>query len=237
MTRIWLAVPYSDKDAAKALGARWDPNARSWYVTDPQSPALARWARANRDPLPDPLPEEDRTFGGSTLFVDLVPRTGWFTNVRSAVAPADWDRLRHYVYQRAGRRCEVCGAAGRLEAHERWAYDEARGIQTLRRLISLCNACHTATHFGLAEKCGQRAAAMAQLMHVNRWTQDQAEAHVDQAFATWERRNQQDWALDLRMLTQVGIAVRAPAAEDRPGLAAEQLAARAPTMLSSDDDA
>jgi hypothetical protein len=31
-TVAWLHVPYAEKDQAKALGARWDPSARSWYV-------------------------------------------------------------------------------------------------------------------------------------------------------------------------------------------------------------
>ncbi|WP_062087431.1 DUF5710 domain-containing protein [Caballeronia udeis] len=40
--RIKLDVPYSQKDEAKALGARWDPVERTWYaytLTD----ALRRW--------------------------------------------------------------------------------------------------------------------------------------------------------------------------------------------------
>jgi hypothetical protein len=32
--RIYLNVPYSQKDAAKAKGASWDPVRRSWYVPD-----------------------------------------------------------------------------------------------------------------------------------------------------------------------------------------------------------
>ena len=66
------------------------------------------------------LPGEDRTFGAG-LFVDMVPRSCWFTNVRSCVSQQDWERLRRMVTVRAGQRCEVCGAApdraagGRLE--------------------------------------------------------------------------------------------------------------------------
>jgi len=30
--RIYLNVPYEEKDAAKKLGARWDPEQRKWYV-------------------------------------------------------------------------------------------------------------------------------------------------------------------------------------------------------------
>jgi hypothetical protein len=59
---------------------------------------LARWAP--RSLLPDLLPGEDRSFG-SGLFVDLVPRSCWFTNVRTCVAAADWDWVRQMVFRRA----------------------------------------------------------------------------------------------------------------------------------------
>ena len=42
--REYLAVPYDEKDAAKRLGARWDPDAQSWFIpagVDPEP--LARW--------------------------------------------------------------------------------------------------------------------------------------------------------------------------------------------------
>ncbi|MEC4749250.1 DUF5710 domain-containing protein [Methylomicrobium sp. Wu6] len=31
-SKIYLHVPYTQKDAAKALGARWDPANKKWYV-------------------------------------------------------------------------------------------------------------------------------------------------------------------------------------------------------------
>lgn len=31
---VFLTVPYAEKDAAKALGARWNPTRRRWYVAD-----------------------------------------------------------------------------------------------------------------------------------------------------------------------------------------------------------
>jgi hypothetical protein len=49
-------------------------------------------------PLPEILLGEDRSFGAG-LFVDLIPQTSWFTNVRAAVDPADWDQLRLMVYR------------------------------------------------------------------------------------------------------------------------------------------
>ncbi len=32
--RVYLAVPYEEKDAAKAVGARWDSEFRRWYVDE-----------------------------------------------------------------------------------------------------------------------------------------------------------------------------------------------------------
>lgn len=32
--RINLVTPFAEKDAVKALGARWDPAKKVWYITD-----------------------------------------------------------------------------------------------------------------------------------------------------------------------------------------------------------
>lgn len=44
MARIDLNVPYAQKDEAKSLGARWDPQAKVWYIPEgtPSYP-LSRW--------------------------------------------------------------------------------------------------------------------------------------------------------------------------------------------------
>lgn len=42
--RTNLQVPFSEKDEAKRLGARWDPARRVWYVQNvPDLSAFARW--------------------------------------------------------------------------------------------------------------------------------------------------------------------------------------------------
>ncbi len=41
---LLLNVPYSEKDEAKALGARWDPERKRWYVKNKQDyPKFAKW--------------------------------------------------------------------------------------------------------------------------------------------------------------------------------------------------
>ncbi|MBQ5440405.1 MAG: hypothetical protein IIT49_06440 [Clostridia bacterium] len=34
--RYYLNVPYANKEMAKALGARWDPDKKKWYYTNPK---------------------------------------------------------------------------------------------------------------------------------------------------------------------------------------------------------
>ncbi|MGW5876083.1 DUF5710 domain-containing protein [Nocardiopsis terrae] len=211
--RIWLDVPYAEKDLAKAEGARWDPRARRWYAPGPGLAGLERW-QALPD-IPDLLPGEDRSVG-SGLFVDLVPTTCWFTNVRSCVSQQDWERLRRMVVNRAGQVCEICGApADRsvrrwLEVHERWTFDERTRTQTLRRLICVCTPCHTVTHFGLARVRGIADQAMFHLLAVTGASPAAAQRHVSEAFELWERRSRVVWELDLNMLTGVGVTVQPP---------------------------
>jgi len=46
-SKIWIDVPYPQKDEAKALGARWDRQEQSWYVPAGLDPApFARWTPA-----------------------------------------------------------------------------------------------------------------------------------------------------------------------------------------------
>ena len=71
--------------------------------------------------MPFSLKGEDRTFGGNKLFIDLIPRSCWFTNVRKFIHNTDWDRVRNHIYNRTNNTCECCGEkCDRLEAHERW---------------------------------------------------------------------------------------------------------------------
>jgi len=210
---IWLDVPFEDKDAAKAAGARWNPDRRQWFAPRSGMAALQQWQA--RPELPTLLPGEDRTFG-SGLFVDLVPESCWFTNVRSCVDKTDWDRLRRMIYDRADNQCEACGARRDpaaqvwLEAHERWSYDDTTRTQRLRRLVTLCSPCHLATHFGFAQISGKDAQALSQLMTINNWTRQAANDHVAAAARRWAVRSKHDWHLDLTMLTDAGVRLAQP---------------------------
>ena len=70
------------------------------------------------------------------LTFQLVPSGCWYANLRSVLPKAEWDRLRRAAYARAGGRCSVCGAAGRLEAHEIWSYDDKTHVQKLEDVVA-----------------------------------------------------------------------------------------------------
>lgn len=41
--RVYLDIPFAEKDAAKAAGAKWDKDARKWYDPNGNTDGLAKW--------------------------------------------------------------------------------------------------------------------------------------------------------------------------------------------------
>ena len=142
------------------------------------------------------------------LTIELVPKTQWFTNVRSQVSKEDWDYLRRESYKSAGYRCEICGGVGDshpVECHEIWNYDDNDLIQKLEGLISLCPSCHEVKHIGLTQLRGKYEQARKHMSFVNRWGDERCEYYVDLCFIEWKFRSRFEWDLDLTWLTDKGI--------------------------------
>jgi len=144
------------------------------------------------------------------LEIELVPRTCWFSNVRSCVSKKDWDMLRKKAYVAAGHKCEICGGKGKhwpVECHEVWEYDDTKKTQTLLRMCALCPGCHEVKHMGLAGIKGRTKQALKHLAKVNSWKLSQAEDHATKAFATWRNRSTYYWLLDLAYLDGENVKV------------------------------
>jgi hypothetical protein len=48
-SKTYLKVPYAEKDAAKALGARWDAAEKKWYITESVDPHLfTKWTAESK---------------------------------------------------------------------------------------------------------------------------------------------------------------------------------------------
>ena len=134
------------------------------------------------------------------LTIELVPSTCWYSNVRSELTRAQWDRLRKASYQKAGYVCEICGGRGPkhpVECHEIWEFNDDDRTQTLTGLISLCPRCHEVKHIGLAGKRGRSREARSQLAKVNNWSTEQAQVYINESFEVWSMRSQHEWTLDI----------------------------------------
>jgi len=137
------------------------------------------------------------------LFVDLVPQSAWFSNLRSELKKEEWDIIRKDAYKKANYRCVCCGGRGEkwwVEAHERWSFDNKTLIQKLERIIALCPACHETTHFGLANVHGRSEEAKRNLMRVRNISEQEADIEIAEAFRIWEKRSEKEWVLDLSFL-------------------------------------
>lgn len=137
------------------------------------------------------------------LRIELVPATSWGANLRRVLTVGQWDKVRRHTYRQARYRCEICGGRGPrhpVECHEVWHYDDHKKIQTLKRCIALCPACHRVKHFGRTSMYSDPGSAIKHMMQVNGWTREQTRQHIADAFIEWEQRSQYEWTLDLSWL-------------------------------------
>ena len=137
------------------------------------------------------------------LTIELVPKTSWYTNVRSNISKEQWDKLRNECYTKAHYKCEVCGGKGHkwpVECHEVWEYDDVNHIQKLARLIALCPNCHTTKHPGLAAINGKHHIVMSQLTKINNMTDKEAAIYLEKCFEIWRERSKHEWILDISFI-------------------------------------
>jgi len=66
---VFLTVPYAEKDAAKALGARWNPTRKRWYVPDGvATEPFAKWIDGGPGaPAPSAKPGRVDSYQGKTV--------------------------------------------------------------------------------------------------------------------------------------------------------------------------
>ncbi|MBQ8685038.1 MAG: hypothetical protein IJ514_02560 [Clostridia bacterium] len=136
------------------------------------------------------------------LRFELVPEACWYSNLRSVLKPEDWDTIRKDAYARAGWKCCVCGKRNtRLEAHEKWSYDEKRALQKLEDVVALCRACHEVVHISRTQLTGRGAEAMEHFMKVNDCSQSDFHAALAQTNEEYLRRNKiESWTTDISWL-------------------------------------
>lgn len=139
------------------------------------------------------------------LDFEFIPEESWKFNLRHILSAAAWDVVRKDAYARAGYKCRVCGRGNtRLEAHEKWTFDETNGVQTLSDVLALCRDCHATVHYQRTALCeGKEGAARAQehFMRVNGCSQSEFHEALARAEKRHERLNRTEgWRLNLEFL-------------------------------------
>lgn len=139
------------------------------------------------------------------LNFELVPDGCWYSNLRSVLTPAQWNYVKKRVKSLSGGKCAVCGApSARLEAHERWSYDEEKGVQKLEGVIAVCRACHEVIHIGRTQLMGREKEACAHFMEVNGCSYAEYRAALGRANEEHRRRNKvAEWKLDISALEEI----------------------------------
>lgn len=136
------------------------------------------------------------------LNFELVPDGCWYSNLRTILSKRQWDFLRQEAKDRAGGKCMICGVkAKRLEAHERWSYDQNKKVQKLEDIIAVCPDCHHVIHIGRTQLKGDEERAEKHFMKVNECSYAEYRAALGEANEIHKRLNAvSEWNLDLSYL-------------------------------------
>ena len=136
------------------------------------------------------------------LNFELVPEGCWYYNLRSILSKVQWDYIKKEAKERAGGRCVICGKkTTRLDAHERWSYDEKNAVQKLEDVIAVCKDCHSVIHIGFTQLKGDEERAEKHFMKVNSCNYSEYRKALGEANELHKRRNKiSEWKLDLSYL-------------------------------------
>ncbi len=137
------------------------------------------------------------------LTIELVPSPCWYSNMRTNMPRAAWDKIRKEVYAQYKHRCGICQASNvRLNCHEIWSYDDEKHIQKLEGFISLCDMCHHCKHMGHTGVLAKEGRlnlkdVVAHFMQVNQCTRKEYQQHSNQAWDQWEERSRsKEWTTE-----------------------------------------
>lgn len=143
------------------------------------------------------------------LDFEMVPEECWGYSLYHILPKEKWDIVRKDAYRRAGYQCRICGAKGKLEAHEKWSYDEQKALQKLEDVLALCHACHEVKHVSRTQLVGRGMDAMEHFMRVNGCSQSDFHAALGDANAAYLRRNKiEGWTTDVSWLARLGINLK-----------------------------
>ena len=136
------------------------------------------------------------------LKFELIPDGCFKYNLRNILSKTEWDYIKKVVKASANGTCMICGKKTyRLDAHERWSYNEKDGIIKLEDVLAVCTDCHAVIHINRTFIKGDEERAEKHYRKVNACTY--AEYRRDLGLANEEqkrRNNVAEWKMDLSNL-------------------------------------
>lgn len=139
------------------------------------------------------------------LCLEPIPKTCWYSNVRSSLKKSQWDKIRKVVFTKANFLCEICGGQGTLhpvECHEVWVYEDSSSTQRLDYFLSICPLCHEVKHLESARNLER---AFKRFVEINKLDEITAIALLIAVFKEWQIRSRKTWTLDINHLKDYGI--------------------------------
>ena len=144
--------------------------------------------------------ELEKELSNYRLWANMIPKTSWYTNLRTILPEDEWVKIRKLVYNHFNYRCAICKSKGQLHAHESWIYDYENSKQLLKDILALCYLCHMTQHLGFVQ---------VKLITAGELTMEQIEDHwlsvndntthsdfgkmVKNAFELWDLRSLTSW--------------------------------------------
>ena len=124
------------------------------------------------------------------LNIDLLPKGAWGNDFSRTLSQKDWDILKNKCYEKANRRCQICGLlTDGLNAHEVWDFNIDNKTQTLKDIVALCSKCHGVIHYRNSERLGYGENAKQHFIKVNNATEIDFASHLANALIIFNERN------------------------------------------------
>jgi hypothetical protein len=216
MEKVYLNVSYEQKDVAKSLGARWDPERKMWYAPDDSFKKLIETFSPSKPKKETPKPQkpqikinkqnyvklvgENAAFKEKELSIDLLPKTTGFSIFD--LSKDDFYRLKDTLNKRAAYMCEICQSecTGRnISLCERYSYHD--DVQKLERIQVLCGNCFQTI------RLKDKTTAIQWLQTFNKISEAAAIEQIRAGYELWRQRSDIRWNTDVSLLTNSGIHV------------------------------
>lgn len=119
-----------------------------------------------------------------------------------------WQKVRQAELQRAGSKCETCGAgiASGLHAHEEWNYDTGTdpALAPITRIVIQCRMCHDVHHFFRTFVVIKNRTVLAHRLNelsehfcrINGVGPEEFNDHAVAAWNEWVRLSSLNWRVD-----------------------------------------